>query len=175
MSFSQFTVPALTVNGYLWHTMKQFDTTLAKKYGTKIPFFPISDSASGTKSWENKPYIVYDRMMRRTRGPFYPIKNEHTLYYLKGNETQTLEWGAAIQFILDRMDDAAQDINDWNRSQSVPAGVYFHHLKVHQTDSGDMGSSSLTRDFSVRPFYVTKFIVESDYHFTDTFESMIPS
>lgn len=173
MSLSQFSVPALTVNGYLWDTMKQFDNTFAKKYGTKIPFFPISDSATGTKSWENKPYIVYDRMLRRSKNPFYEIKNEQILYYVKGNEIETLEWGAAIQFILDRMDDAAQDINDWNRSQNSPAGVYFHHLRVHQTDSGDMGSPSGTRDFSVRPYYITRFLVETEYHFTETFQSML--
>lgn len=172
MSFSQFTVPALTINGYLWDTMKQFDPTLQKKYGTKIPFFPVSDSASGTKSWENKPYVIYDRMMRRSRNPMYEIKNEHILYYVKGNETDTLEWGAAIQFILDRMDDAAQDINDWNRQQTTPANVYFHHMRVHQSDSGDMGSPSATRDFSTRPFYITKFIVDTEYHFTQTFDGI---
>ena len=175
MSFEQFPIPALTINGYLWDTMKKFDTTLSKKYGKTIPFFPLSDSASGTKSWENKPYIIYDRMMRRNRGPFYPVKNEHILYYLKGNEEQTMQWGAAIQFILDRMDDAAQDINEWNRSLITPDGIYFHHLRIHQTDSGDMGSASGTRDFSVRPHYITRFIVEAEYHFTDSIESILSS
>lgn len=172
MTFDQFPIPAVTVNHYLWDTMKSFDATLDKKYGTKIPFFPISDAASGTKSWENKPYVIYDRMMRRSKNPFYPIKNEHIMYYVKGNEIQTLQWGAAIQFVLDRMDDAAQDINDWNRSQATPSGIYFHHLRVYQTDSGDMGSASVTRDFSVRPFYITKFIVDTEYHFTESFDSI---
>lgn len=173
MSLSDFTVPVLTVNGYLWDTLKQIEPTFAKKYGTKIPFFPMSDSASGTKSWETKTYVIYDRMLRRNRSPFYPIKNEHILYYIKGKEVDTIEWGAAIQYILDRMDDAAQDINDWNRSQATPANVYFHHLRVHQVDSGDMGSPSNTRDFSVRPFYITRFIVEAEYHFTDSIEQIL--
>lgn len=173
MSLSIFTMPVTVVNGYLWDTMKQVDNTLAKKYGQKIPFFPISDSASGTKSWENRAYVVYDRMLRVKRNPFYPIKNDHILYYLKGNEEQTLEWGAAFQYILDRMDDAAQDINDWNRNQADPVHVYFHHLRVHQTDSGDLGSPSTTRDFSVRPHYITKFIVEAEYHLTDSIESIL--
>lgn len=173
MSLSVFTMPITTVNGYLWDTMKQVDPSLSKKYGQRVPFFPLSDSTSGTKSWENKPYVIYDRMLRIRRNPFYPIKNDHILYYLKGNEEQTIEWGSAIQYILDRQDDAAQDINDWNRNQTDPAHVYFHHLRVHQTDSGDMGSPSGTRDFSVRPYYITRFIVEAEYHLTDSIESIL--
>lgn len=173
MSFSQFTLPLLTINGYLWDTMKEIEPSFAKTYGNKIPFFPISDSASGTKTWETKPYVIYDRMMRITRNPFYPIKRDHILYYVKGKEIDTLEWGMAIQYILDRMDDAAQDINEWNRNQINTSNVYFHNLRVYQTDSGDMGSASLTRDFSVRPFYITRFIVDAQYHFTDSIESFL--
>jgi hypothetical protein len=166
-------LPATTINGYLWHTMKQLDNTLQKQYGNKTPFFPTSDSSSGAKSWENKPYVIYDRIMRPRKSPFPYIKCESILYYLKGNEIQTIEWGMVFQMVLDRMDDAAQDINDWNRSLADPAEIYFHHLKVHQTESGDMGSPSLTRDFSVRPYYITKFVVEADYHFTTSLEDFI--
>lgn len=173
MSFSQFTLPEITVNGYLWDTLKTIEPSLATKYKNQVPFFPISDSAAGTKTWDNKPYIIYDRMMRRSKNPFYPIKNDHLLYYVKGREIDTLEWGMAIQFILDRMDDAAQDINDWNRAQDTPAEVYFHHLRVYQSDSGAMGSPSDTRDFSVRPFYITRFTVDIEYHFTNSIESML--
>lgn len=175
MSLSVFTLPALTINGYLWHTMKTIDSTLQKKYGNVIPFFPISDNASGKKAWENKPYIIYDRMLRVNRSPFYPMKNEHILYYLKGNEINTLEWGMALEYILDREDDAAQDINDWNRSQENPANIYFHNLRVFQTDRGDQGSPALTRDFSTRPFYITQFVVDARYHFTDSIESILSS
>jgi hypothetical protein len=162
MTFSDFSLPANTINGYLWHTMKQIEPTFAKKYGTKAPFFPVSDSAAGVKAWENKTYIIYDRMLRLTRSPFPYIKREHLLYYVKGKEVDTLEWGMAIQHILDRMDDAAQDINDWNRSQASP-----------QTDSGDMGSPSTTRDFSDRPFYITRFIVDAQYHFTESLDDIL--
>jgi hypothetical protein len=165
--FSVFTLPVITINNYLWSTMKQVDTTLNKAYGSKTPFFPISDSASGTKSWENKPYIIYDRMLKITGSPFYPVKKEHILYAVKGNDIDTLEWGMAIQYILDRMDDAAQDINEWNRSQTSQANVYFHHLRVFQTNNSNI------RDFSNRPYYITEFIVEAEYHFTDSIESII--
>lgn len=169
MKFSDFTLPALTVNGYLWDVMKRIDPTLSqtKNYGSKIPFFPMSDAASGTKAWENKSYVIYDRIIQSTGRSFYPIKREHLMYYVKGKEEQSLEWGMAIQYILDRMDDAAQDINEWNRSQESPANVYFHHLKVYQT--GD----SVSRDFSNRPYYITEFIVEAEYHFTDSIEQYL--
>ena len=165
--FSVFTLPAMTVNKYLWDVMQQVDSTLTKKYGGKTPFFPISDSASGTKSWEDKPYFIYDRILKMTGGPFYPIKKEHILYNLKANDIGTIEWGMAIQYILDRMDDAAQDINDWNRQQNPPANVYFHHLRVFQADNSNI------RDFSNRPYYITEFIVEAVYHFTDSIESIL--
>lgn len=173
MSLSDLSTPVLAVNGYLWSTMKQIEPTFQKKYGTKIPFFPISDAASGMKTWENKPYIIYDRMLRVSKSPFYPIKYEHFLYYLKGNEQQTLEWGNAIQMILDREDDAAYDINEWNRQQPETLDVYFHNARVLQTDRGDMGSPSLTRDFSTQPHYITQFVVEVCYHFTKSLEDYL--
>lgn len=173
MTFSNFSLPATTINGYLWDTMKQIEPTFVKKYGNKVPFFPLSDSAAGTKEWDNKTYIIYDRMLRLTRQPFPYIKREHLIYYVKGNDIDTMEWGLAIQHILDRMDDAAQDINDWNRAQAAPAKVYFHNLIVSQTDSGDMGSPSTTRDFSNRPFYITKFIVDAQYHFTESIDTIL--
>lgn len=176
MSLSTFSLPVLTVNGYLWDTLKTLEPTFAKKYDQKIPFFPLSDAASGTKSWENKPYIIYDTMLTKSIGPFYPIKNQQIIYHLKGNEQQSLEWGAAIQYILDRMDDAAQDVNDWNRNQATPANVYFHHIKVFQiTTVGGAGSPAEVRDFSIKPYYITKFVIELQYHFTDSIESILNS
>lgn len=176
MSFSNFSLPVLIINGYLWDTMKKLDPTLTqtKNYGNKIPFFPMSDAASGSKSWDNKTYIIYDRMLRMTNNAFYPIKNEHIVYAVKGKEEETFEWSLAIQYILDRMDDSAQDINDWNRSQINPANVYFHNLKVHQSGSVTSSSGgSQARDFSNRPYYITQFIVDAKYHFTDSIEDYL--
>jgi hypothetical protein len=167
MTFSNFSLPAKTINGYLWDTMKSIEPTFEKQYGSIAPFFPIGDAKSGTKSWEKKPYIVYDRVLKITSNPFYEIKKEHLSYYLKGDERDTIEWGMAIQYILDRQDDAAQDINSWNRSQTTPSEVYFHHLRVFQVDSAS------TRDFSNRPFYITQFIIDAEYHFTQSIDSFL--
>ena len=167
MSMSDFVIPATVINKYLWDTLKQVEPSFNKKYGKTIPFFPISDSASGTKSWESKTYVIYDRMLRMTGSPFYPIKKEHVLYAVKGKESDTLQWSAAIQYILDRQDDAAIDINNWNGAQDAPAEIYFHSLRVFQT------GSSQSRDFSNRPYYITEFIVEAEYHLTNSIESLL--
>lgn len=167
MSFSDFAYPPKVVNNYLWYVMKQVEPNLIKEYKDIVPFFPMGDAASGTKSWENKPYFIYDRMMQTTRNAFYPIKKDHILYALKANEIKTIEWGMAIQYILDRQDDAAQDINEWNRSLNIPHNIYFHHLRVFQSDRVD------SRDFSNRPYYITEFIVNTEYHHTDSIEEFI--
>ena len=163
---SDLTLPVLAVNGYLWDTMKKVDTSLAPRYGSLLPFFPLSDSATGA-SWENKPYIIYDRMMRTSSSPFYPIKKDHILYAVKATDIESLQWGLAIQYILDRMDDAAEDINEWNRKKGNKYKVYFHNLRVFQSDS------SLNRNFSTRPYYITEFIVQAEYHFTESMESFL--
>ena len=166
MSLSDLTLPVLAVNGYLWDTMKQVEPTLASRYGSTLPFFPLSDSATGA-SWEGKPYIIYDRMMRTTGSPFYPIKKDHILYAVKATDIESLQWGLAIEYILDRCDDSAQDINEWNREKGNKYKVYFHNLRVFQADS------SVNRNFSTRPYYITEFIVQAEYHFTESLESFL--
>lgn len=167
MTFSDFTLPAVTINGYVWHIMKQIEPSFSKQYGQTTPFFPISDAKSGTKSWENKPYVIYDRILRNRGKAFYPIKKEHLIYAVKGTAKDAIEWSMAIQYILDRMDDAAKDINDWNRSQNVPANVYFHHLRVFQTEGAQ------NRDSSSRPYAIAQFTIEAEYHLTDSIEQYL--
>ena len=166
MSLTDLTLPVLAVNGYLWDTMKEIEPSFATRYGSTLPFFPLSDSATGA-SWENKPYIIYDRMMRTTGSAFYPVKKDHILYAVKATDVESLQWGLAIEYILDRMDDAAQDINEWNRQKNNKYKVYFHSLRVFQSES------SANRNFSTRPYYITEFIVQSEYHFTEPLESFL--
>jgi hypothetical protein len=117
MTFSFISIPSLAVNKYLWHTMKTLEPSLDNQYGNTIPFYPIGDSAAGDEPWDNKPYIVYDRVFRFSSKPFYEHKRESTLYYLKAREIESLTWSAAIQMILDREDDSAKDINAWIRNE----------------------------------------------------------
>lgn len=178
MSFETLGIPTLAVNGYLWDTMKQIDPTLSqtKKYGDKVPFFPIGDSNSGQKQWENKPYFIYDRVFKFSSGPFYPEKRESFLYYLKANAIDSLKWSAAVQLILDREDDAAKDVNQWIRSQ--PNGcedypLYFHNLRVHQSNTGAASSKENLREDVARPYYITEFMIDVCYHFTKSLEDYL--
>ena len=52
MSLSDLTLPVLAVNGYLWDVMKEVEPSFSTRYGSTLPFFPLSDSATGA-SWEN--------------------------------------------------------------------------------------------------------------------------
>lgn len=178
MSFENFTIPILTVNQYLWYTMLEIEPDLDIPYGTTIPFFPLSDSAGGYAWSENEPYIIYDRMLRISGRAFYPIKKDHFLYAVKGQDIASLQWASAIQYILDRQDDVAQDINAWNRDPSKwfpetgkvrPDNVYFHHLRVFQTER------TSPRDWSIQNNYITEFVVEAEYHFTDSVEDYLSS
>lgn len=175
MSLQDLGVAPLAVNGYLWDTLTQIEPTFTTKYGTKTPIFPLSDAASGKKTWENKTYIIYDRMFKLGMGPFYPKKKEQILYVVKGNETDSLLWGSAIQIILDREDDAGKDINQWIRenggNEEYP--VYFHYLRVYQTESSISSASDMKRDFSSRPYYLTEFIVDMCYHYTKSLEDYL--
>ena len=177
MSLDTLGVAPIVVNKYFWNTMKQIQPSLSQSanYGDSVPIFPLSDSASGTSTWENKPYIIYDRMFTKMKDPFYPIKCEELRYNLKAKEQDTLVWGSAIQMILDRSDDAAKDINKWIRenggNDSYP--LFFHKLRVYQVSQGLATRSENVRDFSVRPYYISEFIIDMEYHYTKSLEDYL--
>jgi hypothetical protein len=169
MSFEQIFIPQLAINGYLWWAMNQLEPTLSNDYPETIPIYPLGDSSSGDEPWDNKPYLIYDRVLRFSTSPCYVKKRDSSLYYLKAREIDSLQWSAAIQTILDREDDVAKDINSWIRSQADFAEypVYFHSLRVYQARSSSASSSgSLRENSTVQPYYITEFMVDSIYHFT---------
>lgn len=175
MSLSTLGVPTLAINGYLWDTITTIDPDLLDNYDNIQPFFPIGDSTSGKKSWENKPYFIYDRVFRFNSNPFYPVKRESTLYYLKAKEIESLQWSAAVQIILDREDDSAKDINNWIREQDNPEDypVFFHNLRVYQSKSGSSSSDGDAREETSRPYYITEFMIDTRYHFTKSLEDYL--
>lgn len=173
MALTVFTPAPLPVNGYLWDTILRIDPTMAAAYDGKRPFFPMSDQAAGKAQWENKAYVVYDRMFSFNRsGSFYPIKNEQLMYSIKGTEVELFQWGSAVQMILDRQDDAGKDVNNWirNNGGSAVYPIYFHSLRVHQTFRGLSGEAQNIRDESTRAKIVTDFIVSMEYHYTNSLE-----
>lgn len=168
-SFEDVAIPQLAMNGFLWYAMNQIDPSLQSYYPNTIPIYPLGDSSSGNEAWDNKPYLIYDRVFRFSSDPCYVKKRDSSLYYLKAREIDSLQWAAAIQAILDREDDAAKDINDWIRMQDNPGDypVYFHNLRIYQARSSSASSSGLLReDSTVQPYYITEFIVDVMYHFT---------
>jgi hypothetical protein len=169
-------VAPIVVNKYLWDTLKAIDPNISRGYGQTMPIFPLGDAAAGKKSWENKPYLIYDRMFKTIKvRHFYPVKHEEITYFLKAKEQDTMLWGSAIQLILDRADDAGKDINDWIRQNggSEVYPVYFHSLKVYQTMSSRATEKEFSRDFSVRPFYISEFIIDMKYHNTKSLEDYL--
>jgi len=175
MSLQDFAVAPIAVNKYLWDTLKAIEPTFNKSYGQTIPIFPLSDAASGKKTWENKTYMLYDRMFKMMKSSFYPIKCEEVRYFLKAKEQDTFLWGSAIQMILDRSDDAGKDINKWIREnggcEKYP--IYFHRLRVYQVSSSLATEKENIRDFSVRPYYITEFIIDMEYHYTNSLEDYL--
>lgn len=172
MSFLDFGVAPLAVNNYLWETMKTIEPSLSqtKNYGQKTPFFPLGDSASGNKSWENKTYVVYDRMFKTMKDPFYPIKCEEIRYNLRAKEEDSFTWGSVFQTILDRQDDSGKDINAWIRENGGTDiyPIYFHSTRIYQ-----VASSLSSEKQGVRPYYVTEFIVYIKYHYTKSLEDYL--
>ena len=112
-------VPAVPINRYLWSKIAELDPDLVMEYNGVMPFFPLGESASGENAWDGheKPTVVYDRMMVINPSPFYPIKKEQIHYAIKANPSDSIVWGSAFQYILDGMDDVAQEINKYNKDK----------------------------------------------------------
>lgn len=177
MSFSDFGIAPLAVNNYLWETMKIIEPDLSKiaNYGDKTPFFPLGDSASGNTSWENKTYVVYDRMFKIMKDPFYPVKCEEIRYRLKAKEEDTFVWGSVFQNILDRQDDSGKDINAWIRENGGTDAypIYFHSTRMYQVSSSLSTEKENLTEISVRPYYITEFIIDMKYHYTKSLEDYL--
>ena len=157
-------VPAVPINRYLWSKIAEFDADFVLQYNGVMPFFPLGESSSGGSAWDGLPTIVYDRMMVINPNPFYPIKHEQIHYALKAHASDSLALGSAIQYILDGMDDVAKDINAYNADKDY--GIFFHDVRVFQT-STQVSSSGAQRDFTTNQFYVSKFIIDTHYHYNE--------
>lgn len=156
-----FPLPAVYVNSYVWEQMKSIDGTLDAQYDYK-PFFPLADSRAGDQGWGDKPYVVYDHLMKFRAKPFYGIHKAQTFYWIRGDASSVLGWSSAISHILDRQDASAQDINNFLSQTDPTAGIYFHQTKVFQVDS----ANEERMDLSVRQYYTSSMIVECEYHIT---------
>lgn len=166
MSLSDISNPLLVLRGYLWDTFIQIDPSLLDTYGTTVPIFPIADTYAGNDIWKNKAYFIYNTVYGRPVDEFYPVKTELVHYSLKGDASQTFQWSRALQFILDRQDDAAKDVNEWNRLYGQ-SDIFFHNIRVFQVEK------SAGRNYITDQNVITDMIVKITYHYTSTIDDII--
>ena len=182
--------PEQIINLYVWEQFKTYAPEFVDLYPATlggpgiVPFFPSPASNLPTPVLENDlPYIVFDKFSRVRGGYkyFYPIKTDQMRYTIVGgslydiNRNQqdryatTINLTSLIQNILDREDDAAQDINeftktlpDYNSPNYPELNKYsFHCVNVYQSgftdtqqDVSDFMEYNPTRDL----------IIKYDYH-----------
>ncbi len=183
--------PEQIINLYVWEQFKTYAPQFASLYppssggNETVPFFPAPVSNLPLQVLEEDlPYIVFDKFSRVRGGYkyFYPIKTDQMRYTIHGGSLwginkfepdrygTTITLTSLIQNILDREDDAAQDINEFAKSLPGYADTpnskdlnqyYFHCVNVYQSgftdnqqDVSDFMEYNPTRDL----------IIKYDYH-----------
>jgi hypothetical protein len=176
---SLLNTPTLWVNKYL-------QSKLTNLTGIGVPFFPTTPSTIDdlTEQWivvDDQRYgysgvmATWDRLFRMNKKGFPHIKCEQLMYYFYGTTDGVTEKMVQVQEavlrLLDRMDESAQEVNDWCSNRQVNLGTttvedlidcqfYFHNFKVYQLeevrDIIDFGTA--------RTYGGNKIIIEFDYH-----------
>ena len=119
------------------------------------PFFPIHDSTGIEAGWENNPYVVYDWIKMRNDSSFHPIKTHQLIYSIRGTVTQVYETRDAIVDRLDREDESAQVLNQWQKDNNYTDCAFFHSIRAWQ-------SSRVLEPDNTKQYYVLPMIIESD-------------
>lgn len=188
------TNPAVIINNYLSAALQQ----VLPEYYNSVPmaFTPTepTDIATFYDTLGNFPsnpkaLAVYERMFKMRKRAFPHIKCEQLLYYIYvaegvgGSEEQIaslFETTQAIYDLLDRGDESAQEVNEWQNSNlningNVEVGgleftpVFFHELQVFQLEE--------TRDLidfaTAKTYTGNKIIVDYEFHAKD-FNNAVP-
>lgn len=163
-----FPDPIVPLNEYLWDKLCSIDPNLKTVYKGIMPIFPLSDGYASNNNLGGRPYIVYNMMHRSKLDPFYVLKRDSFIYSLRGNVKMTMEWGSALHIILDRMDDVAKEVNEYNGNHKNHP-IRFESLRLYEVDRPDANNSSNA------PYIVTNFIVTANYHFTKSLDELINS
>jgi len=126
------------------------------------PIFPVNDSTTGDAKWINRPYFVYTEAFRVTHG-LYLNKKATFVYSLKANIDDHLGWASLLQATLDRQDDAAADVNDYNLMLKTErpedyCPVIFHSFRVYQNEPAKPSGAVST------PAVTANFMVVAEYH-----------
>ena len=175
---SVLNTPTLWVNKYL-------QSKIAEWANIGLPLFPSTPSTIDdlTEQWVVIDGVrlgftgvmgTWDRLIRMNKKGFPHIKCEQIMYYFYGLEGSSITQMVAVQEAvlrsMDRMDESAQEINDWCSNRQINIGeetpidcqFYFHNFKVYQLeevrDIIDFGTA--------RTYGGNKIIIEFDYHQT---------
>lgn len=173
--------PPIFINTYL-------QQKLGPEFGA-VPMFPtvpqdfdiangltINDLTEGGRFGFQGQLGIYDRMFKMRRKAFPHIKDEQLLYYFYATREQSVPslmfMTQAIQDLLDRGDESAQDLNNWVAQNMLNANgvyvadgqeflpVYFHDIKIFQLEE--------TRDIidfgTARTYAGNKIIIDYCYH-----------
>lgn len=172
--------PPRWINAYLFDKLSEYEDIGVEKTQGFVPIFATSpmtieeiyENVRQVTKTEEPLVMQYDRMVGFRPTVFYPHKREQVLYYVYStNLSNVINATTVISQLLDREDAAAQDLNSWaarniqyaEDGTIIPHNVFFHNIKVHQTDEAADVMSSI----SSRTIHAAKLIVEYDYHAKD--------
>jgi hypothetical protein len=170
--------PPIFINDYL---SQKIPSALGRERFSAgiMRFFPTAptDIESLTETFPEASadvFAVYDRMFKMRRKAFPHIKDEQLLYYfykMQSDPEALIFATQAVQDLLDRGDESAQDLNKWimdspdynpvtglYKEEFLP--VYFHDIKIYQLEE--------TRDIidfgTARTYAGNKIIIDYCYH-----------
>lgn len=149
----------VVINNYVWYEMQRIDPAFTGRYDA-VPFFPLYDNQAGNSKWGNKSYVVYDPIKARRKTPFYPVKRESLLYSVRGIVPEVLYMRDLLDYVLDRGDDAAKDLNEWAGENVVNNQVFIHSFSTTETN----WSSEITTAKDTRQPVTKNLIVDYEYH-----------
>ena len=171
--------PPRWINAYLFAKLSGYEDVGIGPSQTIVPIFAstptniedVYSDFSKSLTVTNPILIQYDRMVKFRISPFYPIKRDQAIYYLYSTSLANVTNATTvIQQLLDREDVSAEEVNRWTAANpqmvsgiSTPCNVYFHSFKAFQTDD----PRSIQRPISVKTLYVSKLLVEYDFHASD--------
>jgi len=172
--------PAYWLREFIFNELKEYPVEeVAVADGQEVnPIVPALSPTSpedlysqivGSSGLANPLWIQYDKLMRFRTSPFYRVKKEQLiLSIINLDEEVVLNVTSIIEQLLDREDQAAQDLNKWasrfELHEDKPHNVFFHKIRVFKADESrdllELNSANLA-------FARTRLIIEFDYHASD--------
>lgn len=168
--------PPRWINAFIFDKLCEYDDIGVSKSQKVMPIFassPTSIEETYQKTIQsttlNEPLLIqYDRLIKSRPNAFYPQKKDQMLYQIYSTSLANVNNATlVISQLLDREDASAQEVNAWNsnnpqkyKNKVLPYNVFFHRTRVYQIDD----PKEFMRNISNNPIYVSKMVIEYDYH-----------